>query len=144
MTEKQIQSDIIRAVGTLPWLRLWRSHTGGAWRQGRFITFGIPGQADLTGIVPVTQVLACPHCGGELSTPPLGVRVEVEVKTPTGRQSDDQKNFQKIIERFHGIYILACSTEDVTQALEPYRGCCRSDFAEATSDEEDDAHDRER
>jgi len=127
MTEKQIQNEIIRAVGTLPWLRVWRNHPGGAWRQGRFITFGIPGQADLTGIVPVTQVLACPHCGGELSTPPVGGRLEVEVKTPTGRQSTDQKNFQKIIERFHGIYILARSPEDAMRVLEPYRGCFRED-----------------
>jgi len=89
-------------------------------------------------------VLACPHCGRELSTPPVGVRLEVEVKTPTGRQSADQMNFQKIIERFHGIYILARSSEDALRALEPYRGCCRSDFTEATSDKEDDAHDRER
>jgi len=116
--EALLQNRIIRAVGTLPMLRIWRSQPGGAWRQGRFVKFGIVGQADLTGIVPVTQVLVCPHCGGELSTPPLGVRLEVEVKTPSGVLSGDQKNFQAMIERFHGIYIIARSPEDVKQALE--------------------------
>ena len=120
--EALLQNRIIRAVGTLPMLRIWRSQPGGAWRQGRFVKFGIVGQADLTGIVPVTQVLVCPHCGGELSTPTLGVRTEIEVKTPSGRQSDDQKNFQAMIERFGGIYIVARSPEDVLQALERLKG----------------------
>jgi len=116
--ETILQNKIIRAVGTLPTVRIWRSQPGGAWRQGRFVRFGVAGQADLTGIVPVTQALLCPHCQGELSTPPLGVRLEVEVKTPSGVLSGDQKNFQAMIERLHGIYIIARSPEDVKQALE--------------------------
>ena len=130
--ETILQNRIIRAIGTRSDLRVWRNSPGGAWRQGRFVKFGIAGQADLTGIIPLTQVLVCPHCGRELSTPPVGVRTEIEVKTPTGRQSADQKSFQAMIERFHGIYIVARSPEDVLQQLRlsmPY---------------EDDVHDEQQ
>ncbi|HUW32859.1 MAG TPA: hypothetical protein VM223_14730 [Planctomycetota bacterium] len=120
--ETILQNKIIRAIGTRPDVRIWRSHPGGATLQGRFVRFGIPGQADLTGILPVVQVLICPHCEGELSTPALGVRLEVEVKTETGRLSEDQKNFQGMIERFGGIYVVARSPRDVVDMILKARG----------------------
>ena len=120
--ETILQNKIIRAIGTRSDVRIWRSHPGGATVQGRFIRFGIPGQADLTGILPVVQVLICPHCEGELSTPALGVRLEVEVKTETGRLSKDQKNFQGMIERFGGIYVVARSPRDVVDMILKARG----------------------
>jgi len=115
--ETILQNKIIRAIGTRPDVRIWRSHPGGATLQGRFVRFGIPGQADVTGILPVVQVLSCPHCDGQLSTPPLGVRLEIEVKTETGRLSKDQKNFQGMIERFGGIYIVARSPQAVLDII---------------------------
>ena len=116
--ETILQNKIIRAIGTRPELRIWRSHPGGATLQGRFVRFGIPGQADLTGILPVVQVLVCPHCDGQLSTPPLGVRLEIEVKTESGRLSKDQQAFQGMVERFGGIYVVARSAEDVIRVIE--------------------------
>ena len=64
----------------------------------RVVRFGVPGQADLTGILPD------------------GRRLEVEVKSATGRQSAAQRDFQNLIERFGGLYVLARSVEDVRQA----------------------------
>ncbi|HUW35621.1 MAG TPA: VRR-NUC domain-containing protein [Planctomycetota bacterium] len=116
--ETILQNKIIRAIGTRPDVRIWRSHPGGATLQGRFVRFGIPGQADLTGILPVVQVLVCPHCDGQLSTPPLGVRLEIEVKTESGRLSKDQQAFQGMVERFGGIYVVARSAEDVIRVIE--------------------------
>jgi len=116
--ETILQNKIIRAIGTRSDVRIWRSHPGGATVQGRFIRFGIPGQADLTGILPVVQVLVCPHCDGQLSTPPLGVRLEIEVKTESGRLSKDQQAFQGMVERFGGIYVVARSAEDVIRVIE--------------------------
>lgn len=98
-SEKALQNDILRAFGTLPHLRLWRANVGVARIGTRVVRFGVPGQADLTGILPD------------------GRRLEIEVKSPTGRQSPDQAAFQGIIERFHGIYILARSINDVRQRL---------------------------
>ena len=99
MSEKAIQNEILRAFGTKRWLRLWRANTGVARIGNRVIRFGIPGQADLTGILP------------------RGVRLEVEVKSPDGRQTEEQRNFQRMIERFGGVYVLARSVEDVRHAL---------------------------
>jgi hypothetical protein len=99
MTEKQTQNAILRAFGTLPGLRLWRTNVGVARMGQRVVSFGIRGQADLTGIVPD------------------GRRLEIEVKTATGRQTAEQKAFQDMIERFHGVYILARSVEDVRREL---------------------------
>jgi len=65
----------------------------------RIIRFGVPGQADLTGILPD------------------GRRLEIEVKSPTGRQTAEQRSFQQMIERFNGVYILARSIHDVRQQL---------------------------
>jgi len=97
--ERQVQNEILRAFGTRRWLRLWRANAGAARFDRRVVCFGVPGQADLTGILPD------------------GRRLEVEAKSATGRQSDDQRNFQRLIERFNGVYILARSAEDVRQVL---------------------------
>jgi hypothetical protein len=117
--ESIILNNIIRAYGTRSDLRIWRANAGAAVLHGRRVSFGIPGQADLTGIIPVTQNLICPNCQQELATPPLGVRLEIETKTPTGKQRPDQVNFEAMIRRFHGCYILARSVDDVAAALSP-------------------------
>ena len=123
-SEKSIQNAILRAYATRPDMRLARANTGagvpysvvkdalgllrcgdvqGAARvlsSARPVTFGTPGQADLGGIIAGA-----------------GRRLEVEVKSPTGRQSPEQKQYQGIIERFGGVYILARSVADVSEGL---------------------------
>jgi hypothetical protein len=83
-------------------MRLWRANAGLARYGRRVVAFGIPGQADLTGILPG------------------GVRLEIEVKGPNGRQTNEQRAFQRMIERFGGVYVLAHSVEDVWQAIGSY------------------------
>ena len=99
MTEHQIQNAILREFGTRTDLRIWRANTGVARYGKRVVRFGVPGQADLTGILPD------------------GRRLEIEVKSATGRQSTDQKNYQQMIERLNGVYILARSVADVERIL---------------------------
>jgi len=99
MKEKRLQNEILRAFGTKRWMRLWRANTGVAQIGSRVVRFGVPGQADLTGILPD------------------GRRLEIEVKSDGGRQTEDQSNFQRMIERFGGVYVLARSVEDVERAL---------------------------
>ena len=99
MKEKELQNVILRAFGTMSRLRIWRANTGVAQIGKRFVRFGIPGQADLTGILPD------------------GRRLEVEVKSATGRQTRDQKSFQRMIEKFNGVYVLARSVEELRNAL---------------------------
>jgi hypothetical protein len=89
-------------------MRLWRANVGvariGGPRSagGRVVRFGLPGQADLTGILP------------------SGVRLEIEVKRPGCPQTPEQKAFQKMIEHFGGVYVLARSVQDVWTAIGSY------------------------
>ena len=93
--EKSIQNEILRTFGTRPDMRLWRQNTGVARMGKRVVRFGVPGQADLTGILPG------------------GLRLEIETKSELGRQSVEQSSYQAMVERFGGVYVLARSVDDV-------------------------------
>lgn len=113
MTEKPIQNAILRAFATQSGLRLWRANVGVARYGKRTVRFGVPGQADLTGILPVT--LACPACRTVAGK--AGVRLEIECKTPGSKQTTEQRQYEQIIRRFGGIYVLAYSVQDVWDAI---------------------------
>lgn len=123
MSEKIIQAHIMAAIGSLPDLRVWRNNTGQAWtgnavlkpqktttvtinpgdvliRRAHPIKFGLPGSADILGIKA-----------------PSGQFVAVEVKNQDGRQSEQQKNFQKMVMSMGGLYILAHSAEEAREGL---------------------------
>lgn len=103
-SEADVLHDILLAYGALPWLRLWRANAGAArTRTGTLVRFGVPGQADISGILK-----------------PSGRRIEIETKSATGRQRESQRRFQAMIEQHGGLYILARSVEDVRKALQ----CC--------------------
>lgn len=100
MTEAELQREILHFYGARPDLRLWRQNTGAAMLGGRMVRYGVPGTPDILG-------LRLPH--GQL----LGI----ECKSLKGRQSQEQRAFQKMIESFGGIYILAFSLTDVQRVL---------------------------
>lgn len=111
--ESFLVHDILRAWGAHPSLRIWRQNTGVGWfKDGKparqtdpgayAVRFGVPGQGDIGGIL----------AGGR--------RLEIECKTERGRQSDEQRSFQIMIERFGGLYVLARSLEDVDRVLLGY------------------------
>lgn len=90
---------VIEANGTMhgdPTARavFWRQNAGAIGSEDRFVRFGVAGQSDITGVV-------------------VGRRVDIEVKTETGRQSPKQRLYQKRIETALGIYIVARELADV-------------------------------
>jgi hypothetical protein len=98
--ENEIQARIIAAIGSRPDVRIWRANTGAAqMANGQFVRFGIPGQADLSGITAD------------------GRRLEIEVKSATGRLRPDQIAFGTMIRKFGGIYIVARSVEEAIRRL---------------------------
>ena len=100
MKENEIQARIIAAIGSRPDVRIWRANTGAAqMANGQFVRFGIPGQADLSGITAD------------------GRRLEIEVKSATGRLRPDQIAFGTMIRKFGGIYIVARSVEEAIRRL---------------------------
>lgn len=90
--------------------RAWKNHTGQAFTPGSVtdainavikgatfneardlltpIRFGVPGQADISGLIG-----------------PDGRRLEIEVKTGTGKLHEGQKNFREMILDLGGIHI---------------------------------------
>lgn len=101
MTEAELQSRILLALGQRPDVRIWRNNVGAAQVDGRFMRFGLPGSADLIGIVR-----------------PSGRLLAVEVKSRTGRLTQAQKTFGRVIEAFGGIYVVARSVEAAVAAVD--------------------------
>jgi hypothetical protein len=99
--ERDTLKAILRFLSLYPReLLAWRNNTGAlSPAPGRFVRFGVPGSADITGILR----------GGR--------RLEIEVKAPRGRLSADQEAFGENIRRMGGLYVVAYSVEDVQEAL---------------------------
>ena len=93
------------ALGKRGDICLHRQNTGVAkdQRTGQLVRFGTPGQGDLTGMLTV---------GG------LGIHLELEVKTSTGRQSEVQIQYQHMVERHGGVYLLCRSVADAVQGID--------------------------
>lgn len=108
--ETAIVNDVLLKVNAIPGVRLWRSNTGVAYGPAEFkrvlsglparpVRFGVPGQADTSGLGP----------GGR--------RLEIECKTATGKQEPDQIAFERVIRSLGGVYILARSGDEAVAAV---------------------------
>lgn len=110
--EAEILRETLLALSALPGVVVWRQNSGlyytpdgrGGWRRVRA---AIPGAADITGLIRGD------HGDGHRS----GRRLEIECKTRAGRQSEDQRAFQRVIEDHGGLYVLARSAEEAVAAV---------------------------
>lgn len=101
MTESNLVAEILLRFGAHPNVRIWRANVLVAKdARGRVVRAGITGQADISGLLG-----------------PTGRRIEIECKSATGRQSEEQRRWQVMIESLGGLYVLARSTDDVEAAL---------------------------
>lgn len=103
VTESLLQDQIRLALGAIPSLVLFRNNVGVAEMRGHTVRFGVggPGGADLIGIFN-------------------GRFVAVEIKTPTGRQSPDQKRFQSLVESKGGEYVILRSVAEALAWVESH------------------------
>lgn len=99
MSESAILRAVLVAVSRLPDTMVWRNQTG-ALRdaRGRVVTFGLIGSPDIIGVYQ-------------------GRALGIECKTQTGRQSDNQHNFERAWRAAGAIYILARSVDDALRGL---------------------------
>jgi hypothetical protein len=76
--------------------RFWRNETGMGLniRTDEFFKYGLVGSADILGIVAP------------------GKFIGLECKTGHAKQSKEQVNFQKMIERFGGLYLVVRSPQE--------------------------------
>ncbi len=99
-SEAQTLFDVMLYLSTRPGIRFWRNQTGALEnKQGRFVKFGLIGSSDIVGLIG-----------------PGGRFLAIECKSAKGVQSEPQKNFQAMIEKHGGKYIIARSVEDVKNA----------------------------
>lgn len=108
---------LIRIPKEFPGARVWRQNRLSAMAVGRggklrHVSAGINGQGDITGIMPMS------HRPDYYGIAVHGIRIEIEIKTPRDRQSQAQKDFQKMITDAGGIYIVARSVEQCIKELE--------------------------
>ena len=97
--ETEIQNDIRVALSELGIVR--RNNVGTfITPYGAPIAIGIPGESDLTLF-----------CRG-------GRTIFIEVKTPSGKQSKQQKRFQAAVERLGFEYIIMRGAEDARKFIE--------------------------
>lgn len=101
MTTKELTSELIFEITQQFPARVRRRNVGATTVGDRFIRFGHPGEADITGIIA-----------------PLGICLEVEVKNGKDRLTEAQTSFLKMIETYGGIAIVA---RDVDSAIAEIR-----------------------
>lgn len=92
----------------------FRQNTGAIVIDRQLLRYGHPGSSDIFGILD--ERFRCPATGRSLA----GVLLCVECKSPTGRQSPDQKLFERIVTKRGAVYILARSGSELVDRLRPY------------------------
>lgn len=120
--ERDLQTAVYEAFGHGWPLRLWRQNSGLLLRPpypdfvpardcvGRFrekwwyVKAGVKGCADDTGIL-------------HLPSGP-GIRLEIELKVGTRKQTTEQLAFQGMVTRHGGLYILGRSVQQIREELE--------------------------
>lgn len=104
MKESEILKSIMVAIGNEPDFRVWRNSTGALPDvTGRLVKFGLaPGSADLIGILA-----------------PWGRLVALEVKTHRrgSKQSEDQRNWERVIREMGGVYEVVRSASEALEVL---------------------------
>lgn len=110
MSESATLRAIHAALGARPGVRLWRANVGVAvpmsllcpeCRRKPPIRFGLPGMADLLGVVA-----------------PSGRLLSIEVKSETGKERPEQARWREMVLRHGGIAGLARSVAEA-EALIP-------------------------
>lgn len=105
MTESQLQDAVRLELGQCREAVFWRNNCGFAdMRDGSKVRFGVgsPGGSDLIGVF-------------------RGRAIFVEIKTPTGRQSPEQKTFEQLVQGKGGIYVIVRSIDDARALIERLR-----------------------
>lgn len=105
--ESAIMAEIMLALSEAGCL-VWRQQVG-TFRPvhgGAPVRIGLTGMSDIGAIVPK---IVTPEMVGRT----IGVVAQVEVKTATGRESEAQATWGRVVRNKGGIYVLARSPEDV-------------------------------
>lgn len=129
MSENRIQSEIMRAIGSLPNVRVFRNQVGVGW-LGKVVSEDKRSQTVvLTRAYRVTMGLAVGSSDligwrKRIITPDdvgrkIGQFLSVEVKSPTGVASDEQEHWIETVNQWGGIAFVTRSAADASNILRP-------------------------
>lgn len=114
---RTVQNPALLAASSIPGVLAMRQQSGvfrAMTDPDRIVRVGLPGMADVGLIVAVTIT---PEMVGQR----IGVAVQAEMKTATGRQSDDQRTWAEAVRRAGGVYELVRSADEMTALIERVR-----------------------
>lgn len=103
---QKLVDEVLLAIGSTNKCRVYRNATGCARSMdgARIISFGLKGSPDIVGILSNGKWLG------------------LEIKTGSGKQNKDQLNFEAMIRRFNGHYLVVRNAQEavafVSQVLE--------------------------
>jgi len=144
MTEKKLQNEILKIIGSNPNFRLFRNNVGNGYmgNNAKFIRhYSNRAQKDVLGEHGGETTLSvqldnprrvrfglCPGSADliglqsiEITPDMVGQKiarfVSIEVKSEKGRLKDDQVAWQKMVEDMGGVAITAKSVEDIKEPL---------------------------
>lgn len=121
-TESQTQAAILKYLGNRKDCKIWRQNSGSVAGIVARICAGLRKVGMDAAAVAVERIsrdlglhmkFGVDGCGDVSGIVIGGLRLEIEVKSDTGRQSEAQKNFQSMVEAFGGLYILARDVSDL-------------------------------
>lgn len=102
MRESETLTAVLRYLGNRRDCRVWRNNTGVLPdREGRVVSFGLKGSADVLGLTDKGRFLA------------------VECKSATGRLSDAQRAFRDMIQAHGGLYFVVRQVSDLYPSFPP-------------------------
>ena len=111
MNESEIQHAIRVALGKLPDVRMFRNNVGVADVRGAKVRFGLAkGSSDLIGFIR--------H---EIDGIRIARFVSLEVKTETGKTTEEQDLWIKLVRAFGGFACVVRSVDDALAAIERAR-----------------------
>lgn len=96
--------------------RVWRNNVGGYYdANGRYVEYGLSkGSADLIG---VERILVTQEMVGQV----MARFLSVEMKTPVGKESPEQKAWGRVIEQLGGTHRVFRSPEDAREHIQQLR-----------------------
>lgn len=97
-THQFLVKRILARYGSSIFVKLWQNNTGSILVDGRIVSFGLKGSADILGIA----------CDGKL--------IAIEVKTGSAKLTQEQKLFRRMVETMGGYYYEA-RTDDCLDEL---------------------------
>lgn len=111
---RETQNPALLAVGARPDVLIWRQQSG-LFRAyddpTRIVRVGLPGMSDAGAIVAVTIT---PEMVGRT----VGIAVQPEFKTKTGRQREAQERWDQAVTQRGGIYALIRSPDEMTALVD--------------------------